>query len=36
MSETYKGVMPFVIMDVIRLALIVFFPLIVFWLPGIR
>jgi tripartite ATP-independent transporter DctM subunit len=36
MVETYKGVMPFVAMDIIRLALMVSFPLIVLWLPGIR
>jgi tripartite ATP-independent transporter DctM subunit len=36
MAETYKGVIGFCLMDVIRLALLVAFPAIVLWLPGIR
>jgi tripartite ATP-independent transporter DctM subunit len=36
MRETYKGVIGFCAMDLIRLALILLFPSIVLWLPGIR
>jgi C4-dicarboxylate transporter, DctM subunit len=36
MAETYKGVVGFCVMDAIRLALLVAFPAIVLWLPGIR
>ena len=36
MAETYKGVIGFCLMDAIRLALLVAFPAIVLWLPGIR
>ena len=35
MAETYKGVIGFCIMDVISLVLLVLFPVIVLWLPGI-
>lgn len=36
MAETYKGVLGFCLMDAVRLALIVAFPAMVLWLPGIR
>ena len=36
MKETYKGVLGFCAMDAIRLALLVFFPFLVLWLPGIK
>jgi C4-dicarboxylate transporter, DctM subunit len=36
MAETYKGVIGFCMMDAVRLALLVAFPAIVLWLPGIR
>jgi TRAP-type C4-dicarboxylate transport system permease large subunit len=36
MAETYRGVIGFCLMDAIRLALLVAFPAIVLWLPGIR
>jgi C4-dicarboxylate transporter, DctM subunit len=32
MSETYKGVMPFLIWDALRVVLLLFFPLISLWL----
>lgn len=32
MAETYKGVMPFIAWDIIRLALILCFPIIALWL----
>ena len=34
MSETYRGVMPFLISDVIRTLLFLFFPIIPLWLVG--
>ena len=36
MGETYKGVLGFCAMDAVRLALLVFFPLLALWLPGLR
>jgi tripartite ATP-independent transporter DctM subunit len=36
MGETYKGVLGFCAMDAIRLVLLVFFPLLALWLPGLR
>lgn len=36
MAQTYKGVLGFCVMDMIRLALLIAFPVIVLWLPGIR
>ena len=36
MGETYKGVIGFCVMDVIRLALLVALPVLTLWLPGIR
>jgi TRAP-type C4-dicarboxylate transport system permease large subunit len=35
-KETYKGVIGFCVMDFIRVALILFIPLICLWLPGLR
>src|SRR6185436_10985104 len=34
MGETYRGVMPFLISDVIRTTLFLFFPIIPLWLVG--
>ena len=34
MGETYKGVMPFLISDVLRTTLFLFFPIIPLWLVG--
>ena len=34
MAESYKGVMPFLISDVIRTLLLLFFPIIPLWLVG--
>ncbi len=36
MAETYKGVLGFCVMDVIRLALLIAFPMIVLWLLGLK
>jgi TRAP-type C4-dicarboxylate transport system permease large subunit len=36
MRETYKGVIGFCAMDAIRLALLVFFPALALWLPGLK
>lgn len=36
MGETYKGVLGFCAMDAVRIALLVFFPVLALWLPGIR
>jgi tripartite ATP-independent transporter DctM subunit len=36
MRETYKGVLGFCAMDAVRIALIVLFPVLAIWLPGIR
>jgi TRAP-type mannitol/chloroaromatic compound transport system permease large subunit len=32
MSETYRGVVPFLISDVVRVALLMFFPILTLWL----
>jgi C4-dicarboxylate transporter DctM subunit len=34
MITIFRGVMPFVVADFVRLALIVVFPIIVLWLPS--
>jgi C4-dicarboxylate transporter DctM subunit len=34
MGETYRGVMPFLVSDVIRTTLFLFFPIIPLWLVG--
>jgi len=36
MAETYKGVFGFVAMDAVRLALLLAFPALALWLPGVR
>jgi TRAP-type C4-dicarboxylate transport system permease large subunit len=36
MRETYRGVLGFVAMDALRVALLVFVPALTLWLPGIR
>jgi C4-dicarboxylate transporter, DctM subunit len=36
MRETYKGVLGFCAMDVLRILLLVFFPAIALWLPGLK
>jgi C4-dicarboxylate transporter, DctM subunit len=36
MRETYKGVLGFCAMDVLRILLLVFFPAIALWLPGLN
>jgi C4-dicarboxylate transporter DctM subunit len=35
LSTIYKGTIPFVIADFVRIALLVLFPFLVLWLPGI-
>lgn len=35
LSTIYKGTMPFVIADLVRIALLVLFPFLVLWLPGV-
>lgn len=35
LTETFAGVMPFVLSDIVRLATIVAFPAIVLWAPGL-
>ena len=35
LMETFKGVTPFVVSDLFRLATIVAFPAVVLWLPGL-
>jgi TRAP-type C4-dicarboxylate transport system permease large subunit len=32
MSETYKGVVPFLISDAIRMTLLILFPVLTLWL----
>jgi len=32
MAETYRGVVPFLITDAVRIALLVFFPVLSLWL----
>ncbi len=36
MKETYKGVIGFCVMDVLRVMLILFIPMICLWLPGLK
>lgn len=36
MKETYKGVLGFCTMDVLRVLLIVFVPVLALWLPGLK
>lgn len=35
MAEIIRGILPFVVFDILRVALIVIFPAIAIWLPGI-
>ncbi|PRX31935.1 TRAP transporter, DctM subunit [Meinhardsimonia xiamenensis] len=35
MSETFKGVMPFFLAELVRVALLVAFPVVVLWLPRV-
>jgi hypothetical protein len=35
MAETYRGVMPFLISDVLRTLLFLFFPIVPLWLVGV-
>ena len=35
MSETYKGLVPFLIWDIIRLAVLLFVPALSLWLVGV-
>ena len=35
MNQTFKGVLPFVISDVFRLAIILFIPATALYLPGL-
>jgi TRAP-type C4-dicarboxylate transport system permease large subunit len=34
MAESYKGVMPFLVSDVLRTLLFLFFPIVPLWLVG--
>jgi C4-dicarboxylate transporter, DctM subunit len=36
MKETYKGVLGFCAMDGVRLAVLLFFPAVALWLPGLK
>jgi C4-dicarboxylate transporter DctM subunit len=36
MADTYRGVLGFCAMDILRLALLIAFPAIVLWLPGVK
>jgi tripartite ATP-independent transporter DctM subunit len=36
LTDVYRGVMPFVAMDVLKIALLILFPALVLWLPGTR
>ena len=35
LSTIYRGVMPFVLADLVRACLLVFFPILVLWLPSV-
>jgi TRAP-type C4-dicarboxylate transport system permease large subunit len=35
MSETYKGLVPFLIWDIIRLGILLFVPALSLWLVGV-
>jgi TRAP-type C4-dicarboxylate transport system permease large subunit len=35
MSETYKGLVPFLIWDILRLAVLLFVPALSLWLVGV-
>ena len=36
MSETYKGVVPFLISDAIRMTLLIMFPVLTLWLVRVN
>jgi len=36
MGETYRGVLPFCLSDVVRIVILVLFPSLSLWLPGLR
>jgi C4-dicarboxylate transporter, DctM subunit len=33
-TTTFKGIIPFIVTDLIRLAILIAFPLIALWLPS--
>jgi len=33
-TTIFKGVIPFVLTDIVRLAILIAFPIIALWLPG--
>ncbi len=35
LTSIFKGIMPFFVADLIRLAIVVFFPIVVLWLPAV-
>ncbi len=35
MSETFKGVMPFFLAEIVRVGILLLFPALVLWLPGV-
>jgi TRAP-type C4-dicarboxylate transport system permease large subunit len=35
LASIFKGIIPFFVADILRLALVVFFPAIALWLPGL-
>jgi C4-dicarboxylate transporter DctM subunit len=35
LAAIFKGIIPFFVADILRLALVVFFPAIALWLPGL-
>nr|WP_297266592.1 TRAP transporter large permease subunit [Mesorhizobium sp.] len=36
LSEVYRGVWPFVVADIVKIGLLIAFPIIALWLPGTR
>ena len=36
LSQIYRGVTPFILADLVKIALLIAFPIIVLWLPGTR
>jgi len=33
MSETFKGIIPFFLAEIVRITLLIAFPIIVLWMP---
>jgi TRAP-type mannitol/chloroaromatic compound transport system permease large subunit len=33
-TQIFKGVLPFIITDILRLVILIAFPMIALWLPG--